>query len=135
MHDKWIALFVGTCIIIGLDVAVLQLTSIGWLHIQYLIGTIGFVTFFSTLVMLNLVTGSSNLDRGELRKTITITTFVIYFLLIGLDLQGHSNTADNERTTFIMKHFTYLVELITSFYFGTKIIETVKKPSEDKTEA
>lgn len=93
---------------------------------QYLIGIVAVITFIGTLMISNYLSGSIELDKGEVRKSITITTFVVYFTMIGLCTYGDYSSWDKETAQMLMKHFTWLVEIVALFYFGSSIVRDLK---------
>lgn len=90
------------------------------------LGVLGIFTFFSTIF---LVTDRNNFanncfDDGEYRKAITATVFIMFFGMIGFGAQPHDGSG------FIIpdkvfSDFTFLVELIAGFYFGSRTVENV----------
>lgn len=122
-------------LVLSLDILVITLTSDGLLQIQYLLGLIGAITFLGSMVAINILTNDSTFNKGSIRKAMTISSFVVYFLMLGITISGKSDTGNTERAKFVSEHFTYVMEFIISFYFGAKIVDKIvdRKDKKDLT--
>jgi len=107
-------------------IANLSLLGLGTLNIispmSSVAGT-GIVTFFGMLMLTNLLSRTRYLDKGEMRKSLAASIIVTYFSLIAF----HTNEL---LSNTMIGHFTYIVGIVIAFYFGGRIIESVKKSTD-----
>lgn len=112
------AVFMAT--LIGLiDIALLLLGTKAVLHLALSIASMGIITFFGILLLVNRLSGSTILDRGEMRKAIAGSFIVVYFSIVGLLIFNGTNVMDTTLAKTIIGHFTYVVGIIIVFYFGS----------------
>ncbi len=98
--------------------------------IPWSVGSVGIVTFFGILMLVNYLSSSPALDKGEMRKAIAGSFIAVYFVLVSLLTFtgfGHSNP---ELAGTIIGHFTSLVKIIIIFYFGSSMVREYLKIKE-----
>ena len=118
----WKAILIA--FIIGiLDIIVLFLGTSNVLPIAGSVGSVGVITFFGVLMLVNYLSKSKVLDKGEMRKAIAASFVVIYFALLSLLTFTGFGPSNTELAETIIGHFTYLVGIIIVFYFGSRTVE------------
>ena len=118
-------------IVIGvLDILVLLLGTSKLIHIAWSVGSIGLITFLGILMLVNYLSESPALDRGEMRKAIAGSFIAVYFALVSLlTFTGFSPSSEKLAET-IIGHFTYLVGIVVIFYFGSSGVREYLKFKE-----
>jgi hypothetical protein len=129
--------YVIASVIALLDVLVLILgLRFEFFHITWSIGSVGVITFFGTLMLINQLSESQNVDKGEMRKAMAASFIIVYFALLSLLTNSELGSSNSELSRVIIEHFTYLVGIIIVFYFGSSTVrEYINKkqgPSEKK---
>lgn len=106
-----------------------------YLSLSLLIAGTGILSFFGTLYSTNLLSNSSDLDRGEYRKAITTSFIVLYFILIASRFaMGPEAMNLKVEIGTLTEHFTYLVGMIVGFYFTSSIVRDWRKTDPDVTD-
>ncbi len=130
-RSKWLKASIMAAVIVFLDVLVLHLgiskisvPYIGTFQITWSVSGIGVITFFGTLMLANYLSGSADLNKGEIRKAITASFIAVYFVLVSLFSFSEFNPSNLAET--IIGHFTYLVGIIVVFYFGSSTVRDLK---------
>ena len=118
---KWYQAVVGAVIIIGANLLVIGLVN----DLRFEIPAIGIITFFGVLTLSNVLSRSSALEKGEVRKALAVSIIFVYFSLLGITFSGR--LADTEVGTTVIGHFTTLVGVIIAFYFGSRAVESWAK--------
>lgn len=90
----------------------------------------GVITFLGILMLVNYLSNSSALDKGEMRKAIAGSFIIVYFALVSLLTFTPEFFSDTELARAIIGHFTYLVGIIIVFYFGSRSVEEYLKIKE-----
>lgn len=117
-----------TLLIIGIDVSLIYIGSIGTLPLMWSVSGVGIITFFGTLVLANYVSSDSyHLDKGEIRKALTASLIVVYFTLLALVTCTTCGTQslNTEFANKILENFTYVIEILVIFYFGSRTLEKI----------
>lgn len=111
-----------------IDLVIIPLI-ISLLHIpiQWIFISIGIITFFGILLIANYMSGTSPFDSGEVRKALTGSFVLIYFLFVPLVTFGSLNIPVVEPIRTIITNFTWIVGAIVIFYFGSRAVEEFVK--------
>ena len=67
-----------------LDVLMLFLGTLNVFQIALSVGSVGVITFLGILMLVNYLSNSPALDKGEMRKAITGAFIAVYFALVSL---------------------------------------------------
>ena len=123
-------------IIVAANITVLYLGATPMIPLMWSIGGMGAITFFGTLILANLLSRSRNLDKGEIRKSITASLLVVYFVLISFIACTDCDVADSKYAETIIHSFTGIVGIMVAFYFGTRAVDAWKsKSAPESTES
>lgn len=122
--------------IVGLlDVAVLFVEAIvPGDQITCALASVGAITFLGILMLVNSLSDSENVDKGEMRKAIAGSLVVLYLALLSLLSFRKSCSANTEVAKTIIQHFTTLVEIVVIFYFGSRVVEKYTEHLTTKAE-
>ncbi len=124
---KWKKAVLMTIVIGALDILVLLLGTLKLFHIGWSVGSIGVITFLGILMLVNYLSKSAALDKGEMRKAIAGSFIAVYFALVSLlTFTGFSPSSEKLAET-IIGHFTYLVGIVVIFYFGSSAVREYLK--------
>ncbi len=120
---EWGKAAIISSLIVFLDVLIFYIGTVNSLNVAWCVGSIGFITFFGILLMVNYMSESRNFDQGEFRKAIAGSFMVMYFALIALlSFSDDHKTEGADLNETIIQHFTYLVGIIIVFYFGSSSV-------------
>lgn len=112
---------VTTVAIGALDIGVLFLgTRLDSFHIAWSVGCVGVITFLGVLMLVNYLSDSDAVDKGEMRKAIAGSVVAVYFALVSLLTFRGFYPQDTELAKTIVGHFTWLVGIVVVFYFGSR---------------
>jgi hypothetical protein len=128
-HSKEWARTVAMIAILGvIDLVLVPLlvTTMG-IPVQWIFIAMGIITFFGILLVVNYMSGSSPLDTGEIRKALTGTFVILYFVFIPMVTFGGIAVTQGEQVKTIITNFTWIVGAIIIFYFGSRAIEEYVK--------
>jgi hypothetical protein len=117
--------------IVDLLVVPLLVTIMG-IPVQWIFVALGIITFFGILLIVNYMSGSSPLDTGEIRKALTGSFVILYFVLVPLITFGGITVTQGEAVKTIITNFTWIVGAIIIFYFGSRAVEEYVKIKDDK---
>jgi hypothetical protein len=116
-----------------------------------LIPTVGLLTFFGVLIIVNIFSGSHDMRKGEVRNAIAASLLAVYFFLIsgavfakdspfhGLaEAQARLATADGEKAAAdgtpindivkgLLDDYTSLIMVVVGFYFAGRSAEEIVK--------
>ncbi len=95
--------------------------------VQWIFIAMGVITFFGILLIVNYMSGSSPFDTGEIRKALTGSFVVLYFVLVPLVTFGGITVTQGETVKTILTNFTWIVGAIIIFYFGSRAVEEYVK--------
>jgi hypothetical protein len=85
--------------------------------------SLGLVTFFGMVVVVNYMSGTAPLDTGEVRKALTVSFLSVYFAMIPLLAFGGVQFIPGQSVTIMIQSFSVLMAIIIGFYFGTRAVE------------
>lgn len=88
------------------------------LGVIVVVNLVGFLAFF------NRMSHSSDLTKGEMRKTFAITIIMIYLLVLSLIITGHIQWQEN---TKLFENFTYVMITVIIFYFGSRAYKQARE--------
>ena len=95
--------------------------------VQWIFIAMGVITFFGIMLIVNYMSGSSPFDTGEIRKALTGSFVVLYFVLVPLVTFGGITVTQGETVKTILTNFTWIVGAIIIFYFGSRAVEEYVK--------
>ena len=130
-QKKWKSAIIMSAVILFLDVIVLFLGALKPAFIAWSVGSVGLITFTGNLLLVNYLSNSPTLDKGEVRKAMAGSFIAVYFALISLLTFAEIRPADAELAKIIIGHFTYLVGIIIVFYFGSRAVTEYLKVKEE----
>ena len=119
------ALITGVIIIIS-NVVILYVGTVHIVPLMWSIGSIGIITFFGTLILVNTLSRTRNLDKGEIRISITSSVIVVYFIIVALIVCIDCQIRDSIEIDSILHSFTVIVGVVIVFYFGSRTIDVWK---------
>ena len=122
-EKKWKKAFIMAFIIGALDIVVLYLGTFQKIPISWSVGSVGVITFLGMLMLANYLSLSPKIDKGEIRKAIATSCFVVYFVLLALVSFTGFNPSDTEVAKTMIGHFSYVVGIVAVFYFGSRPVE------------
>jgi uncharacterized membrane protein YcaP (DUF421 family) len=120
--------FLIAAVIVILDICVIALgTIMDEVPVTLTIGCVGVITFIGTLVFTNYLSGDAELAKKELRKAITAAFTLVYLVFLGLVVFGDTFGEETELAKTVVGHFTWIVGIIITFYFGSRIVESMRQ--------
>jgi len=132
MKTKWRSAILLAIVILLLDVLALYLGTSRVFHITWSVGSIGIITFFGILMLVNYLSESPGFEKGEMRKAIAGSFIAVYFTLVALLGFKGFDIASSELAKTIIGHFTYLIGIIIVFYFGSSAVRDYLKDKKAK---
>lgn len=129
---RWKKAVIMAIAIAFIDAAALLFGTLYPSLMAWSVGSVGIITFFGILMLVNYLSSSPALDKGEMRKAIAGSFIAVYFVLVSLLTFtgfGHSNP---DLTGTIIGHFTSLVKIIIIFYFGSSMVREYLKLKEKR---
>ena len=82
-----------------------------------------FVLLFGLLICVFYYSGGKGLDKGEIRRSITITFIVMYIVFLCLSLAPSNAVLDFEGDNTFINNFQNVILVILAFYFGSRAFE------------
>lgn len=113
-------------IIIDLVIIPLIIYLMGF-PVYWLFVSMGLVTFFGMVVLVNYMSGTAPLNTGEVRKALTVSFVAVYFAMMPLLAFGGVQYIPGQPVTILIQSFTAIMAIIIGFYFGTRAIEKYVK--------
>ena len=95
--------------------------------VYWLFVSMGLVTFFGMVVLVNYMSGTAPLNTGEVRKALTVSFVAVYFAMMPLLAFGGVQYIPGQPVTILIQSFTAIMAIIIGFYFGTRAIEKYVK--------
>ncbi|MEN6328850.1 MAG: hypothetical protein ABFC91_00975, partial [Methanobacteriaceae archaeon] len=89
--------------------------------------SLGLVTFFGMVVLVNYMSGTAPLNTGEVRKALTVAFIAVYFAMMPFLVFGGVKYLPGQPVAIMVESFTALMGIIIGFYFGTRAIEKYVK--------
>ncbi|MDI9438212.1 MAG: hypothetical protein QM405_09100 [Euryarchaeota archaeon] len=124
---------ISLLIILDLIIIPLLLYVMG-LPIYWFFISLGLVTFFGMVVVVNYMSGTAPLNTGEIRKSLTVSFLAVYFAMISFMAFGGASYLPGQPVSILVQSFTALMAILIGFYFGTRAIEKyVKAKKKDKS--
>lgn len=120
-------------IVVVANIVVLYLGTTPTMPLMWSVGGMGAITFFGTLILANLLSRSRDLNKGEIRKAITASVLVVYFVLISFISCTDCDIADSKYAETIVSSFTAIVGILIAFYFGSRAVKDWKGKSTETT--
>jgi len=86
---------------------------------------VGTISFSGTLYLANYLSGSNDLDKGEIRKALATAITMVYFSLLSVSLFSNENVTlaevvDKELLQTVIDKYTNLMLGVIGFYFGSR---------------
>ncbi len=132
MKNRWVNAIIIAIVVLLLDLGALLLGTTKVFHIAWSVGSVGIITFFGMLMLVNYLSESPGFEKGEMRKAIAGSFIAVYFTLVALlGFKGFCS-AGTELAKTIIGHFTYLIGIIVVFYFGSSAVRDYLKNKKSK---
>ena len=119
------AVIIGVIIILS-NIVILYIGTIHIVPLMWSIGSIGIITFFGTLILVNILSRTRNLDKGEIRISMASSIMLVYFIIVALIVCVDCEIRDSIEIDSILHSFTAIVGVLIVFYFGSRTIEAWK---------
>lgn len=132
MQTKWRKAVIIAGVVVFLDVLFLYLGTSKILHITWSVASVGIVSFFGILMLVNYLSESPALEKGEVRKALAGSFIVVYFTIISLFTFTEFSLSDTGIAKTIIGHFTYLIGIIIVFYFASSSVREFLKTREKR---
>ena len=132
MKNKWRRAIIIAGVIVFLDIFFLYLGTSKILHITWSVGSVGIVTFFGILMLVNYLSESPALEKGEVRKAIAGSFIAVYFTIVSLFTFTELSVSETETAKTIIGHFTYLIGIIVVFYFASSSVREYLRIKEKR---
>jgi len=108
--------------VIDLVLVPLVITLLG-IPLQWIFVSIGLITFFGIILVVNYMSGTAPLNTGEIRKALTVSFITVYFAFVPLMAFGAVKIPQNGQLQSIVTNFTWIIGAIIIFYFGSRSVE------------
>lgn len=127
-EKKWKNALKMIILLILMDLIIIPLLifALG-IPIYWLFISLGLVTFFGMVVVVNYMSGTAPLNTGEVRKALTVAFITVYFAMMPLIIFGGAKYLPGQSINSLVETFTALLAIIIGFYFGTRAIEKYVK--------
>ena len=133
-EERKVGVTVIAFLVVVLDVLALALgTLTDTVPIALSLGCIGIITFIGVLMLTNYLSHDLALAKKEMRKALAASFTMVYLIFLALVVFGESSTVETETAKTIVGHFTWVVGVIITFYFGSRLLEDRKKGVEKET--
>ncbi len=122
----WRVLIGSTTLVAGVLTGILIVMGGGSLD---KIGIFGVVILFTVLIGSNILSGSFNLSKAEVRRAISISIVSVFFILLGKADKISTDRISIEETLLssMIKNFWWIIVTVIVFYFGSRTLELFKK--------
>jgi uncharacterized membrane protein HdeD (DUF308 family) len=124
--QKWVSCLAICIVIGGIDTVFLRIFPL-----FVAMSGIGIITFLGILALTNLLSEDPKISKGEIRKSITISSIFVYFTLISF-VSFSDRTLYPELAKTVVSHFTYIIGIIIAFYFGSRAVEVWRLGNKEK---
>ena len=123
-------------LVVALDILALALgTLIDAVPIALSLGCIGIITFVGVLMLTNYLSHDLGFAKKEMRKALAASFTMVYLIFLALVVFGETSAEETELAKTIVGHFTWVVGVIITFYFGSRLLEERRKNGvEEKTQ-
>jgi hypothetical protein len=108
--------------VIDLVLVPLLITILG-IPLQWIFVSIGLITFFGIILVVNYMSGTSPLNTGEIRKALTVSFITVYFALVPLLAFGAVKIPQSGPLMSLVTNFTWIIGAVIIFYFGSRSVE------------
>ncbi len=127
-EKKWKNALKMITLLVILDLIIIPLVIyVMGFPIYWFFVSLGLVTFFGMVVVVNYMSGTAPLNTGEVRKALTVSFIAVYFALMPLLAFGGVQYIPGQPVTILIQSFTAIMAIIIGFYFGTRAIEKYVK--------
>lgn len=124
---------ISVLVLLDLVVVPLLINILG-VSLQWIFVSIGLITFFGVMIMVNYMSGTSPLNTGEVRKALTVSIITVYFAFVPLVTFGAVKLPQTFSTPGMITNFTWIIGAIIILYFTTRTVETYIDAQVDKSE-
>ena len=100
--------------------------------LQWIFVSLGLVTFFGVMLIVNYMSGTSPFNTGEIRKAITVSLLTVYLAFVPLMAFGLVIFPVGNSAQTIVTNFTWLIGAVIVLYFVTRPLEEYIKTIGDK---
>jgi len=118
---QWGILSCGAFVIVACDIIMLFLAQ-RLNQLTWSIASVGVITFVGMLILANYASQTFGFEGGEMRTAIASSIVVVYFVLISFLTFSRGTLPEQPLATTVIQHFTYVVEIVIIFYFGSKAV-------------
>jgi hypothetical protein len=128
-QKQWTILACSALLIAGFDIVMLILAQIFNQYI-WTFASIGVVTFIGMLSTANYASKTLDYKGGEMRTALASSIVIMYLVLVSF-FSFSTKDISSPMAASVLQHFTYVVEIVIVFYFGSKaVMEGIKKLKE-----
>ncbi|KYK24035.1 hypothetical protein AYK24_06890 [Thermoplasmatales archaeon SG8-52-4] len=128
---KWKSVIKIAGIIAVLDSLLLLFGTLELIDIAFSVGCIGIITFLGVLMLVNFMSETKELKKGEMRKAIAASFTTVYFAVLSLLIFTDLGQSASGLSKTMIDHFTYLVGIIVVFYFGSRSVDKYVESKKD----
>ncbi len=100
--------------------------------LQWIFVSLGLVTFFGVMLIVNFMSGTSPFNTGEIRKAITVSLITVYLAFVPLMAFGLVVFPVGNSAQTIVTNFTWLIGAVIVLYFSTRPVEEYIKAKKFK---
>ncbi|MDY9923131.1 hypothetical protein [Methanobacterium sp.] len=94
--------------------------------------SLGLVTFFGVMLIVNYMSGTSPFNTGEIRKAIIVSLITVYLAFVPLMAFGLVVFPVGNSAQAIVTNFTWLIGAVIVLYFATRPLEEYIKTIANK---
>ncbi len=87
------------------------------------VGIFGVVVLFSMLIGSNIMSGSFDFSKAEVRRAISVSIVSVFFMLLG---KADRINIEENLVSLMLKNFWWIIITVVVFYFGSRTIEFLK---------
>lgn len=124
---------ISVLVLLDLVIVPILINLLG-ISLQWIFVSIGLLTFFGVMLMVNYMSGTSPLNTGEVRKALTVSIITVYFAFVPLVTFGAVKLPQSFSTPDMITNFTWIIGAIIVLYFTTRTVEAYIDAQADKAE-
>lgn len=117
--------------VLDLVVVPLIITLLG-IPLQWIFASIGIITFFGIMLIVNYMSGTSPFNTGEIRKAITVSLLTVYLAFVPIMAFELIAFPTGASAKTIVTNFTWIIGAVIVLYFSTRPIEEYIKKMNSK---
>jgi len=100
--------------------------------LHWIFVSMGLVTFFGVMLIVNYMSGTSPFNTGEIRKSITVSLIVVYLAFLPIMAFGMVLLPLGASAKTVITNFTWLIAVVIVLYFATRPLEEYIKKIKPK---